>query len=377
MNKSSLLPAGFSDKIYPRSQKNAMIVEKIVESFLNYGYLRITPPLIEFEETLLSEGPGSMLKDNSFRVMDPISQKMMAVRSDMTTQISRVSSYRLAHYIRPLRLSYSGEVLRVKPTGLKLERQISQVGAEIIGGSSSSSETEIIIIGLKILQDLNITNLSIDLNFQKLRTDFLINIKNSNNFDSIIKAIEKKDLNYLNSIEFKDKENILNMIINSGRFIDENNFLGKLNKFNKSNEHILHLVGVAKDIKKEFNDINIIIDPIEKNSFDYHDGLTFTIFDNVVQGGIAKGGTYRTIENENATGMSLYVDLLDNITNSLFLKKDRVLLEQNDFKNADKLIKKGYQVIFNKNLNKIDFDLAKKYDCHFIFFNNNLIKVEY
>ena len=25
MNKSSLLPAGFSDKIYPRSQKNAMI----------------------------------------------------------------------------------------------------------------------------------------------------------------------------------------------------------------------------------------------------------------------------------------------------------------------------------------------------------------
>ena len=52
MNKSSLLPAGFSDKIYPRSQKNAMIVEKIVESFLNYGYLRITPPLIEFEETL-------------------------------------------------------------------------------------------------------------------------------------------------------------------------------------------------------------------------------------------------------------------------------------------------------------------------------------
>ena len=37
--------------------------------------------------------------------------------------------------------------------------------------------------------------------------------------------------------------------------------------------------------------------------------------------------------------MSLYVDLLDNMSNSLFLKKDRVLIEQNDFKNADKLIK--------------------------------------
>ena len=41
------------------------------------------------------------------------------------------------------------------------------------------------------------------------------------------------------------------------------------------------------------------------------------------------------------------------------------------------LSKKGYQVIFNKNLNKIDFDLAKKYECHFIYFNKKLIKVEY
>ena len=86
--------------------------------------------------------------------MDPISKKMMAVRSDMTTQISRISSKRLAHYPRPLRLSYSGEVLRVNPSGLKLERQIAQVGAEIIGDITSDLETEIMVIGLKILKEL-------------------------------------------------------------------------------------------------------------------------------------------------------------------------------------------------------------------------------
>ena len=87
MDRDTLLPAGFSDKIFPRSQRNSLIIEDIVNFFLNYGYLRISPPLIEFEETLLNQGPGLALQNNSFRVMDPISKKMMAVRSDMTTQI--------------------------------------------------------------------------------------------------------------------------------------------------------------------------------------------------------------------------------------------------------------------------------------------------
>ena len=316
---------------------------------MNYGYLRVTPPLIEFEETLLSEGPGSKLKDNSFRVMDPISQKMMAVRSDMTTQISRISSYRMAHYSRPLRLSYSGEVLRVKPTGLKLERQTSQVGAEIIGDSSTSSETEIIIISLKILKALDLTNLSIDLNFQQLRIDLINKLKDNPNFNLIINAIEKKDLNYLNSLQFENKEKKYSKFIKKvlGKFIDENDFIKKLNLVNKNNKYVLNVVNVAKDIKNKFENVNIMIDPLEKNSFDYHHGLTFTIFGDAIQGGIVKGGTYCTIKNETATGMSLYVDLLDSVPNS-FLNKNKVLIEQNDFVNADKLIKKVIKSFFIK-----------------------------
>ena len=113
---NTLLPAGFSDKLYPKSQREFLLIEKILSFFSNYSFLRISPPLIEFEETMISEGPGSVLKENTFRIMDPISRKMMALRSDMTTQISRISSSRMSHYPRPLKLSYSGDVLRVKST---------------------------------------------------------------------------------------------------------------------------------------------------------------------------------------------------------------------------------------------------------------------
>ena len=374
MDRNTLLPAGFSDKIYPKSQKNSLLIENIVNFFLNYGYIRISPPLIEFEETLLNQGPGLALKNNSFRVMDPISKKMMAVRSDMTTQISRIASKRLAHYSRPLRLSYSGEVLRVNPSGLKLERQIAQVGAEIIGNITSDLETEIIIIGLKVLKELNIGDLTLDLNYQNLRLRFLKELYELPDEGLILKAIEKKDIKFLKSKSFPNKNNILNIIQASGQLTNKIEFLEKLNQENKKNNNLLHLLEVASSIKKLFKGLNIVIDPLEKSTFDYHHGLTFTIFSKSLHGSIAKGGTYKTINEEDATGISLYVDLLGEMKN-VFLEKEKVLVEQNDFKIAENLIKQGYKVIFFKNLNNDIASYAKSINCKYIFKNKKLVQV--
>ncbi|MDC3096308.1 ATP phosphoribosyltransferase regulatory subunit [Alphaproteobacteria bacterium] len=374
MDRDTLLPAGFSDKIFPRSQKNSLIIENIVNFFLNYGYLRISPPLIEFEETLLNQGPGLALKNNSFRVMDPISKKMMAVRSDMTTQISRISSKRLAHYPRPLRLSYSGEVLRVNPSGLKLERQIAQVGAEIIGDITYDLEIEIIIIGLKALKELDLRNLTLDLNYQDLRLSLLKNLYEMPDSDLLVKAIEKKDINFLKNKDFPNKNNILNIIQASGQFTNKSDFFEKLNQDNKKNNFLLHLIEVSSSLQKLFKGLDIVIDPLEKSTFDYHYGLTFTIFSKFLHGSIAKGGTYKTINEEDATGISLYIDLLGEMK-GIFKAKDKVLLEQNDFKNAENLIKQGYQVIFFKNLNNNIINYAKSMNCKYFFKNNKLTQV--
>ena len=374
MDRDTLLPAGFSDKIFPRSQKNSLIIENIVNFFLNYGYLRISPPLIEFEDTLLNQGPGLALKSNSFRVMDPISKKMMAVRSDMTTQISRISSKRLAHYPRPLKLSYSGEVLRVNPSGLKLERQISQVGAEIIGDITCDLEIEIIIIGLKVLKKLDVGDLTLDLNYQNLRLSFLKTLFELPDSELIVKAIEKKDINFLKNKNFPNKDNILNIIQASGQFTNKNEFLKKLNQDNKKNNYLLHLLEVSSSLQEFFKDLDIVIDPLEKSTFDYHYGLTFTIFSKSLHGSIAKGGTYKTINEEDATGISLYIDLLGEIKN-IFVEKEKVLVEQNDFKNAENLIKQGYQVMFFKNLNNDIINSAKSMNCKYFFKNNKLTQV--
>ena len=89
---------------------------------------------------------------------------------------------------------------------------------------------------------------------------------------------------------------------------------------------------------------------------------------------IAKGGTYKTINQEDATGISLYVDLLGEMKN-IYLEKDKVLVEQNDFKNAENLIEQGYQVIFFKNLDNDIVNYAKSINCKYLFKNKKLIQV--
>ncbi len=131
----ALLPAGLADLLAPAARREARCVEQLIASFQQQGYERVKPPLLEFETALLA-GVGAAVAEQTFRLMDPISQRMMGLRADMTPQVARIAAHRLARAPRPLRLSYAGDVLRVRGTQLTPERQLGQVGAELIGADA-------------------------------------------------------------------------------------------------------------------------------------------------------------------------------------------------------------------------------------------------
>jgi ATP phosphoribosyltransferase regulatory subunit len=105
----ALLPAGLHDLLPPDAEREAALVERAMGVFRSHGYERVKPPLVEFEESLLS-GVGRAWALQTFRLLDPESQRMMAIRADMTLQVARLSRSRLVKAPRPLRLSYAGEV---------------------------------------------------------------------------------------------------------------------------------------------------------------------------------------------------------------------------------------------------------------------------
>ena len=68
--KNALLPAGLRDVLPLDAAFEAEIVETLVRVFGSHGYDRVKPPLIEFEDGLLS-GAGVAVGPQTFRLMDP------------------------------------------------------------------------------------------------------------------------------------------------------------------------------------------------------------------------------------------------------------------------------------------------------------------
>ncbi len=372
--QKGLLPAGLSDILYPTAQVQAKKIENLLDVFSNYGYLRVKPPLVEYEETLLSDGPGTLLKDSTFRIMDPLSQKMMVLRSDVTAQISRIASTRLSHLARPLRLSYSGDVLRVEGDSFNTERQKTQVGAELIGLENEFCDAEIILVCLQALKSINIENLTIDINLPFLREFFFKDLSSSLK-EEINKAIDLKDKNTLKKFKFKYSKTVLDLMESAGDYSFSTNYLRKLKLegfFNDIRNYYLNVIDI---VYKNDSSVKFSIDPLENRGFNYHTGLSFTIFSDNLKGEIAKGGRYKTLNSETAIGCTIYTEKIYSKSKSS-LDKSLVYMPYFNINDADKIISKGYRVVFGNNLSA-DFQKdAYNLKCQFIWENKKIVKLE-
>jgi ATP phosphoribosyltransferase regulatory subunit len=374
ISQKGLLPAGLSDVLYPGAEIQAKTIEKLLDVFSSYGYLRVKPPLVEYEDNLLLEGPGSLLKDSTFRIMDPLSQKMMALRSDMTAQISRISSTRMSHLPRPLRLSYSGDVLRVKGDSFNMDRQKTQVGAELIGVQSEIIDAEIILLCVKSLFSIGVSPITIDLNLPFLREYLLKEISISFR-DKINEAIDRKDQNLIKKLKIKNSDLILDFMKAAGDYNHSIKILSRLKLDNFAADARDYLLNVGKIIKENNSLVNISIDPLENRGFKYHTGLSFTLFSQNYRGEIAKGGRYQTISKETATGCTIYTEKLYNTSNDL-IDRNLVYVPFFNIKIAEKIIKKGYKVIFGKNSNNnMELD-AREIGCSYIWNNEAIEKIK-
>src|ERR1700693_6000047 len=163
----ALLPTGLYDLLPPEAETEADVGARLMGVLASHGYERVKPPLVECEETLLA-GAGAAMASDTFRTMDPLSHRMIGVRADMTPQVARIAATRLAHRPRPLRLSYAGQVLRVKGFEMRPERQIGQAGAELIGAESVVADIEAIAVAGEALAAVGVPHLSVDITLPTL-----------------------------------------------------------------------------------------------------------------------------------------------------------------------------------------------------------------
>jgi ATP phosphoribosyltransferase regulatory subunit len=305
----ALLPDGVRDGLPPDAAHEAGVVAQLVSSFERYGYERVTPPLVEFEDTLL-DGAAQSIANETFRLMDPVSQRMMGVRADMTLQIARIATTRLRNEARPLRLAYAGPVLRVKGSQLRPEREVYQAGVELIGVASSAADAEIIALAATALEALGVGGLSVDITLPTMVPEICAALAVDNADAARWRdALDIRDSNAVEAVGGAAGGLLKALLDASGPAESALAALEDLDLPKKPAKERQHLAETLKFLRQTAPDLAVTVDPVEHRGFEYHSGLSFTVFANGVRGEIGRGGRYLAGANgEQSTGFTLFLD---------------------------------------------------------------------
>ncbi|MDP2332810.1 MAG: ATP phosphoribosyltransferase regulatory subunit [Reyranella sp.] len=316
-----LLPAGLADLLPPDAAREARAIDLAIERFAAFGYERVKPPLVEFEESLLG-GPGAALGPQTFRLMDPVSQRMMGVRPDMTVQVARIAVTRLKHEPRPLRLSYGGNVIRVRGSALKPERQFAQVGTELIGVDSAEADAEAVLLAVDALRAIGVADLTVDLNLPTLVAAVAAGLKlPAEPLRRLRRALDRKDEAAV-AKALGDKSD-------KGEKKGADLFVGLLRAAGPADRGIAQLAGlklpaagaaeaarlaeVVKLVRAADPDLPLTLDPVEYRGLEYQTGVSFSVFALKGRQELARGGRYSAGYpddgvSEPATGFTVYMD---------------------------------------------------------------------
>lgn len=298
-----LLPEGIRDRLPPQAEATAALTATLLNIVRRHGYARVAPPLVEYEESLAGR-LGTTTRRELMRFVDPVTQRTLAVRSDMTGQVGRIAATRLAHLPRPLRLSYAGPVLRVKGSQLTPEREMLQAGAELIGTDTVAAVIEVLGIAVEAAVAAGLTGLTIDITLPDIVDTLAGRVLPPARIEALKGLLDMKDAGAMTAAGFGDW---LPLLAATGPL---ETALPALRGFDHAGLLASRIDGIAA-VAAALGDIRLTLDPTERHGFEYQSWIGFSLFADGVRGEVGRGGSYRILHedsDEPAVGFSLYVD---------------------------------------------------------------------
>lgn len=320
----ALLPEGFRDRLPPEAEALERARAAVLRVAALNGYSLVEPPLAEFEAGLVGRLKSTRPQD-LLRVVDPVSQRTLALRPDITAQVGRIAATRLGHRARPLRLGYAGPVVKVRGTELRPERQMIQAGCEIIGTDHVAAVIETLGVALDALEDTGLSGISVDLTLPDLVPLLASGPMPvpETHVEALMQELDGKDAGALPAL---GAEAYLPLIAAAGPVEDA---LARLETL-PGHELLTSRLAAVRQIAAAIGDrAGITLDPTERHGFEYQSWIGFSLFTTRTRAEIGRGGSYSIVHadgrEEAAVGFSLYLDTIVD-TGVDDLQRDRVFL---------------------------------------------------
>ncbi len=186
------LPCGVRDLFLEDAAKLSMLMAAWRKLFESWAYTEIIPPTYEYYDILMA-GSGADFERKVFRVLDR-EGNILALRSDITTQVARIVGTKLYDLPLPLRLYYLTNVFRYEEPQAGRQREFYQAGLELIGASGPEADAEVLTIAIEALQQVNLRGFQINLGqmafFKAIVNDLGLQLDQVNELKG---AIDRKD----------------------------------------------------------------------------------------------------------------------------------------------------------------------------------------
>ncbi|TCD22895.1 ATP phosphoribosyltransferase regulatory subunit [Pseudomonas sp. IC_126] len=320
-----LLPDGIEEVLPPDAARIETARRRVLDLFQCWGYELVITPHVEFLESLLT-GAGQDLDLKTFKVIDPLSGRQMGLRADITPQVARVD----AHTLRregPSRLCYAGSVLHAKPQALATSRSPIQLGAELYGDSSTSSDLEVISLMLETLGLASVPHLHMDLGHVGIYRGLARAAGLSGDAEQrLFDALQRKAMDEIAALTANVEPSLASMLRALARLCGGRETLDAAKVVlagapSAVREALDGLIQIAEQLAVRYPNLPLYFDLGELRGYHYHTGVVFAVFVPGVGQSIAQGGRYDDIGADfgrarPATGFSTDLKTLVSLGNA-------------------------------------------------------------
>ncbi|OOR88533.1 ATP phosphoribosyltransferase regulatory subunit [Moraxella caviae] len=343
-----LLPDGVADILFKDAQKQESLRDALLFVLTGHGYRLVSPPLIEYTDTLLGEADED-LKRQTFKIVDQLNGRSMGVRADITPQITRIDAQ---HGQGVSRYCYVGQVLRTLPTGLFGLRTPLQLGAEIFGVNDINAELSLIDLLGALIDEIGMarSDLHIDVGhvavFERLCA---LHDLAAADVERLMALYTKKALPELAELCQRiaggaDFAALAKHTLATDSVPDANNLLRKLSPVAQADAGIFKAAHEIATLTRHIQNagMGVSVDYTELSGYHYHTGVVFHAYltrSSTQTQPLVRGGRFSAGANRQATGFSLD---LNRLLEFVELEEDTVIvvdfadmMDANDNKLAD------------------------------------------
>jgi ATP phosphoribosyltransferase regulatory subunit len=292
-----MLPKGVKDFLPIKAARIEYLRQTLHEVFSRWAFRPIIPPSLEYLH-VLEKGLGEGLREKTFRFDDRQNGQLIAFSPDITPQVARIFATRMSQAPLPLRLCYTGQVLRHTEQQAGKDREIFQSGVELIGLASPEADAEMIAMAVECLQSLGAEEFTIDIGQVEFFRGVMADLPLSQDLARLVQnAIARKDSSGLRELlqgqplAERAKEEILAL----PRLFGGREVLDRAEKVvtnDRSRRALENLQQVLQTLEVYGVEKHVTFDLGELRGLDYHTGVTFQGFLSGLGRAVCSGGRY-------------------------------------------------------------------------------------